>query len=143
MRETNHGDNDDEDDAIRKYIDRHEENHRGSTASGSVVKLRSALKSIPEPHDDEVEIIEPVKGHQDVENCKVYTQKELDQAKKLLDRAFVDFYRSLTFLSSFRYLTLADGTLKLVIKHRCPGYILVCAGYDSATGDLTIDVVLR
>ncbi|KAG0581876.1 hypothetical protein KC19_3G016400 [Ceratodon purpureus] len=102
MREGKHGDAVDEDDVIRKY----NEQHHGSNASGNVIKLRSALESIPEPADDEVEVIEPVKGPHDIESCKIYSQKELDQAKKKLDIAFVDFYRRLTFISSYRSVNI-------------------------------------
>lgn len=47
--------------------------------------------------------MECIKRDDDVENQKTYTQKELDEAKKLLQWAFVDFYTSLGFLSSYRY----------------------------------------
>lgn len=74
-----------------------------SDASESVLKLRSAMKqasTIPEPMEEKE--LEYIRGDDDVEGQKTYTQKELDEAKKLLQRAFVDLHRSLSLLSSYR-----------------------------------------
>jgi hypothetical protein len=101
------------DDAIQDYIDQvalmklktgdAKYHTKENDASESVLKLRSAMKqasTIPEPIEEKE--LEYIRGDDDVESQKTYTQKELDEAKKLLQRAFVDLYRSLSLLSSYR-----------------------------------------
>ena len=70
---------------------------------------RSALKKvsqIPElPEEPEIEAATVPVDH-DIENQKVptlKTEKEFNQAKNLLRLAFVEFYRGLGLLASFRY----------------------------------------
>ncbi|KAG0606207.1 hypothetical protein M758_9G122400 [Ceratodon purpureus] len=108
------------DDAISRYIvdqtasknlktGSAEHRSKESAASGSILKLRSAMKAtssvVPDPVDEDKEL-EYIRGDDDVESQKTYTQKELDEAKRLLRRAFVDFYRSLSLLSSYRSVNI-------------------------------------
>lgn len=112
-----HGESDDDDesdDAIQSYIDHvasknlksgHAE-QKECAALGNILKLRSAIKTasvIPEPLEEKE--VANIPGDDDIENQKAYSQKELDQARKQLQRAFVEFYRSLSLLSSYRYGT--------------------------------------
>lgn len=72
---------------------------------------RSALKrvsNIPEEPEDEPEIEPAAAGvldFRDIENQKhmFKSEKEFNQAKKLLRLAFVEFYRGLGLLSNYRY----------------------------------------
>jgi len=115
-----HGDSDEDDeteDAIRDYIDRVESKNlksaqaeqKESASAGSILKLRSsAMKTptvIPEPFEPEKEMAH-IPRDDDIENQKTYSQKELDKAKKQLQRAFLEFYRSLSLLSSYRYVII-------------------------------------
>jgi len=77
------------------------------SASARSVPLRSALKkvsAIPELVEND-KMLEDVLGDHDLENHKSYSQKELDHAKKVLRRAFVEFFRGLGLLSNYRYST--------------------------------------
>lgn len=118
------------DDAISRYIvdqtasknlktGSAEHRSKESAASGSILKLRSAMKAtssvVPDPVDEDKEL-EYIRGDDDVESQKTYTQKELDEAKRLLRRAFVDFYRSLSLLSSYRYNCFITSSNKYVCK---------------------------
>lgn len=88
------------------------------------VPLRLAQKSVSEKPDNQV--LEDVLfwGGSDLENHKVYSQKELDQAKRVLRRAFVEFFRVLGMLSNFRYTDRgAEGVdciyLRYVLATKC------------------------
>lgn len=113
----NSDEDDETDDVIQNYIDvissknlKSGHAERQNAASGSILKLRSAMKTasvIPEPIEEEKEKVD-IPGGDDIENQKTYSQKELDQAKKQLQRAFMEFYRGLSLLSSYRYVRMAQ-----------------------------------
>jgi len=122
---------DETDNAIQNYIDGTqsknlksrfaEQRHTklDSPASGSILMRRSAMKTLPEAVEAQEKVVELVPGDDDIENQKTYSQKELNEAKKMLQKAFADFYRSLSFLSSFRYIRLAHIMLTCTLEFRC------------------------
>ncbi|KAG0627990.1 hypothetical protein M758_2G242000 [Ceratodon purpureus] len=111
---------DESDNAIQDYIDQVAAKNLRSPGHGEVrfepdsptvssVTLKSAMKkvsTIPEPVEDEKVVVEDVVRLDDIENQKVYSQKELDHARKVLRQAFVEFYRGLSMLSNYRSLNI-------------------------------------
>lgn len=108
---------DDADNAIQEYIDQVARSPRSpgvrflpdSPGVSSPGALKSAMKrvsAVPEPVEEESAVVEGAVRLDDIETQRVYTQKELDHARKVLRQAFVEFYRGLGMLSNYRYLRL-------------------------------------
>lgn len=110
-------DEEESDGAIQDYIDQvAAKNLRSGHADNlpfplhsnpsSPATLRSALKKVVSAVSgplEEDKVLEDVVKGEDLENQKSYSQKELDEARKLLRLAVVEFYRGLGLLSNYRY----------------------------------------